>query len=57
MLILVLPARTHVGYEEFNKPRMFPVHKRVHPLKMNYMLSIIHDLSPAYLFPGLIVQG
>ena len=39
----------HVGYEEFSKARMFPVHKRVDQLKMNHMFNIIQGLSPAYL--------
>ena len=40
--ILALPARAHVGYEEFSKARMFPVHKRVDQLKMNYMFNFFN---------------
>ena len=47
--ILDLPARSHVGYVEFSKAKMFPVHKRVEQLKMNHMFNIIHGISPAYL--------
>ena len=47
--ILDLPARSHVGYVEFSKAKMFPVHKRVEQLKMNHMFNIIHGNSPAYL--------
>ena len=46
--ILALPARAHVGYEEFSKARMFPVHKRVDQLKMIHMFNIIQGISPAY---------
>ena len=43
--ILDLPARSHVGYVEFSKAKMFPVHKRVEQLKMNHMFNIIHGNS------------
>ena len=54
--ILALPARAHVGYEEFSKARMFPVHKRVDQLKMNHMFNIIQGLSPAYLREDLLLN-
>ena len=47
--ILDLPARSHVGYVEFSKAKIFPVHKRVEQLKMNHMFNIIRGNSPAYL--------
>ena len=62
--ILALPARAHVGYEEFSKAKMFPVHKRVDQLKMNHMFNIIQGLSPAYItlsvpgyFRQLMIRG
>ena len=54
--ILALPARAHVGYEEFSKARMFPVHKRVDQLKMNHMFNIIQGISPAYLREDILLS-
>ena len=54
--ILDLPARSHVGYVEFSKAKMFPVHKRVEQLKMNHMFNIIHGNSPAYLKEDISLQ-
>ena len=54
--ILDLPARSHVGYVEFSKAKMFPVHKRVELLKMNHMFNIIHGNSPAYLKEDISLQ-
>ena len=54
--ILDLPARSHVGYVEFSKAKMFPVHKRVEQLKMNHMFNIIHGISPAYLKEDISLQ-
>ena len=54
--ILDLPARSHVGYVEFSKTKMFPVHKRVEQLKMNHMFNIIHGISPAYLKEDISLQ-
>ena len=47
--ILDLPARSHVGYDEFSKANMFSVDKRVEQLKMNHLFNIIHGTAPAYL--------
>ena len=54
--ILNLPARSHVGYVEFSKTKMFPVHKRVEQLKVNHMFNIIHGISPAYLKEDISLQ-
>ena len=54
--ILDLPARSHVGYVEFSKAKMFPVHKWVEQLKMNHMFNIIHGNSPAYLKEDISLQ-
>ena len=54
--ILNLPARSHVGYVEFSKAKMFPVHKRVEQLKMNHMFNIIHGNSPTYLQEDISLQ-
>ena len=54
--ILALPARAHVGYEEFSKARIFPEHKRVDQLKMNHMFNIIQGISPAYLREGILLS-
>ena len=54
--ILALPARAHVGYEEFSKARMFPVHKRVDQLKMNHMFNIFQGISPAYLREDILLS-
>ena len=42
--ILDLPARSHVGYDEFSKANMFPVDLRVDQLKMNHLFNIIHGI-------------
>ena len=47
--ILDLPARSHVGYDEFSKVNIFPVDKRVDQLKMNHLFNIIYGTAPAYL--------
>ena len=47
--ILDLPARSHLGYDEFSKANMFPVGKRVDQLKMTHLFNIIHGTVPAYL--------
>ena len=54
--ILDLPARSHVGYVEFSKAKMFPVHKRAEQLKMNHMFNILHGNSPAYLKENISLQ-
>ena len=35
--ILDLPARSHVGYDEFSKANIFLVDKRVDQLKLNHL--------------------
>ena len=54
--ILALPSRAHVGYEEFSKTRMFPVHKRVDQLKMNHVFNIMQGLSPVYLREDILLN-
>ena len=54
--ILHLPARSHVGYVEFSKAKMFPVDKKVEQLKMNYKFNIIHGNSPAILKKDISLQ-
>ena len=54
--ILDLPARSHVGYVEFSKAKMCPVHKRVGQLKRNHIFNIIHGNSPAYLMDDISLQ-
>ena len=56
MFILALPARAHVGYHEFSKAIMFPVHKRVDQLKMNHMFNIIQGLSLVYLREDILLN-
>ena len=48
--ILDLPARSHVGYDEFSKANMFPGDKRVEQLKMNHLFNIIHGTAPVFNF-------
>ena len=48
--ILDLPPQSHVGYFEFSKAKMFPVHKRVEQLKMNHMFNIVHGIYSALVF-------
>ena len=54
--ILDLPAQSHVGYFEFSKAKMFPLHKRVEQLKMHHMFNIIHGISRAYLKEDISLQ-
>ena len=46
--ILDLPAWSHVGYVEFSKAKMFPVHKRVEQLKMNHIVDSLVLVSSFY---------
>ena len=47
--ILGIPARAHIGEEEFKSIWILPVHMRTEQLKMNHMYEISNGTAPNYM--------
>lgn len=47
--ILDIPPRTHIGFKEFQKVSLLPVHLRVEQLKLHHMFNIINGTAPCYM--------
>ena len=47
--ILGIPARAHIGEEEFKSVWILPVHMRTEQLKLNHMYEISNGTAPNYM--------
>ena len=47
--ILGIPARAHIGEEEFKSVWILPVHMRTEQLKLNHMYEISKGNAPDYM--------
>ena len=47
--MLNVPARTHIGVQEFWEVGLLPLESRVDQLKLNHMFDILNNRAPGYM--------